>query len=344
MAQKQSSFAQKDPIMVRNARLQSQGHKLWMEILIALVVFLIGGMVQNTISMIPTMIGLFQTPTYQKMLESMQNGIFDLQAFIPQIMQELPEWLIIVTLFCTAGTILTVLFYCTKIEKRKLSTLGLTKKHAVSEYIIGLGVGLLMFVLVYGLNLLVGGAVFQGFAFRPQMLPILIVSLLGYVVQGASEEIFCRGYFCNSVARWMPLWVGLVINSLFFAFMHGSNPGVSPLALLNLFLFGVFMTIYMIRRGNLWGACAIHSIWNFVQGNIFGMQVSGMVSNTSIFQTEQTDKMSIWNGGAFGPEGGLCVTIVLIAAILLVWLFCKNRDLGQIADPIPQPTLQAVQK
>lgn len=69
----------------------------------------------------------------------------------------------------------------------------------------------------------------------------------------------------------MPLCVGIVVNSIVFALLHMANTGISLLALLNLFLFGVFMSVYMVRRGNLWGACAIHAVWNFVQGNVFGL-------------------------------------------------------------------------
>lgn len=339
MTQKQSALSLRDPLMVRNARLESRGHKLWMEILIFLLVFLVVMIAENIITMVPTIVGMIQTPAYQELLESAQNGTFTMESYVDSIMEitkQMPSWITVVNLFATAGSIAVTLIYCTKMEKRKLSTLGMTRKKGFSEYCIGLGVGLLMFVLVVGLNLLFGGVKLEGIAFQPKMLPILILSFLGYLIQGASEEILCRGYFCVSVSRWMPLWVGMVVNSIAFALLHLANPGLSPLALLNLFLFGIFMTVYMVRRGNLWGVCAIHSIWNFAQGNIFGLQVSGMASENTILRTAQKDNMTLWNGGAFGPEGGLCVTFVLIAAILIVWLFCKNRDLGQTADPIPQ--------
>ena len=37
--------------------------------------------------------------------------------------------------------------------------------------------------------------------------------------------------------------------------------------------------------------------------------------------------MGIITGGAFGPEGGLCVTIVLVLATVIM-LFKKNKDKG----------------
>ncbi|MCD8220200.1 MAG: hypothetical protein LUC50_07775 [Ruminococcus sp.] len=57
-----------------------------------------------------------------------------------------------------------------------------------------MGIGLLLFVLVIGLNLLTGGVTFVCVTFQADVLPLLILTLLGYFVQGASEEIFCRGY------------------------------------------------------------------------------------------------------------------------------------------------------
>lgn len=337
----------RDPLMVRNARIQSRGHKCIIEILIFILIFMIATCVEGFLIMLPTMIGLFQTPAYQEVMDSASQGMFSFELYmdkLPLMMEQMPEWVTIATLFGTAGIIITALFYCAKIEKRKLSTVGLTRKKSVSEYLIGLGIGLLMFVLVIGLNFLFGSAEFVGLTFQPGMIPILLITLIGYGVQGASEEILCRGYFCVSAARYMPLWVGVMLNSVAFACLHLSNPGISPLAMVNLFLFGVFMSVYMIRRGNLWGACAIHSIWNFAQGNIFGLRVSGMNVQSSVLSIQQTEAGSLWNGGSFGPEGGLCVTFVLVAGILILWLFCKNKNLGQTAEPLPEILQQAPEK
>lgn len=335
-----------DPLMVRNARIESRGKNFWIEGLVFWLIFIIASVVQSVLIFVPEFIGLMQTPTFQQIMEQARNGTLDFSNYFDQVQQmvaELPGWVMTAMLFSTVGIILVVLVYCKKFEKRKFSTLGLTRTHCVSEYLIGLGIGLLMFVLVIGLNLLTGGVRFGGVIFRLEMLPVLIVTLLGYVVQGASEEILCRGYCCISYARRMPLWVGLLMNSIFFSLLHLGNSGISPLALCNLFLFGVFMTVYMVRRGNLWGACAIHTIWNFVQGSVFGLEVSGTSAGSSVLRMESVESGSLWNGGAFGPEGGLCVTIVLAAAILSVLLFCKNRDLGQTPDPVPAEVSAAIE-
>lgn len=54
----------------------------------------------------------------------------------------------------------------------------------------------------------------------------------------------------------------VIANSVIFAALHLLNPGVAPLAIVNLILFGIFASCYFIRRGNIWGIGALHSVWN----------------------------------------------------------------------------------
>ncbi|HZK27488.1 MAG TPA: hypothetical protein VFD00_08125 [Thermoclostridium sp.] len=61
-------------------------------------------------------------------------------------------------------------------------------------------------------------------------------------------------------------------------------------------------------------------MWNFAQGNIFGISVSGMDMMASVFSFAPTNEGELINGGTFGLEGGLAVTIVLILATIAVLL------------------------
>ena len=81
---------------------------------------------------------------------------------------------------------------------------------------------------------------------------------------------------------------------------------------MNLTLFGVFASVYFIKSGNIWGVGALHSIWNLAQGNIYGIRVSGIVTECSVFASAPSEGGFLLNG-AFGLEGGLAVTIVLLA-------------------------------
>ena len=69
---------------------------------------------------------------------------------------------------------------------------------------------------------------------------------------------------------------------------------------MNLTLFGVFASVYFIKRGNIWGIGAIHSIWNFAQGHFYGIKVSGMDSSCSLLNSVFVDGKDLINGGNFG--------------------------------------------
>lgn len=59
------------------------------------------------------------------------------------------------------------------------------------------------------------------------------------------------------------------------------------------------------------------------QGDVFGFLVSG--NNTDSIYKIKVLSSNMINGGNFGPEGGLVVTILLVSSILLVNKFIPNR-------------------
>lgn len=71
---------------------------------------------------------------------------------------------------------------------------------------------------------------------------------------------------------------------------------------------------------------AIHSVWNLVQGNVYGIKVSGMETSCTMFSSAMTDGKELINGGAFGLEGGLAVTVVLLAGIAAVYFWRKRQE------------------
>ena len=88
------------------------------------------------------------------------------------------------------------------------------------------------------------------------------------MLQGFYEELVFRGFFMISIIRKNTIFVAVMVNSILFGLTHGFNNGFQVLALLNLILFGIFESIYLLKTGNIWGISAIHSMWNFIQGNI----------------------------------------------------------------------------
>ena len=238
--------------------------------------------------------------------------------------------LMIGMLFANIAMILLTMLFCKVIQKRKMRTLGFVKKDMFKEYGIGLVVGFAIFTIAVLLCVITGSlklGVAGNFA-----LGTWILFGLGYMIQGMAEEVLCRSYFMVSLARRYPMWVAVILNALFFAALHLGNSGISVLAFVNLTLFGVFASVYFIKRGNIWGIGAIHSIWNFVQGNFYGIKVSGMESGCSVFASAMTEGRDLIHGGAFGLEGGLAVTLVLVAGTIFLLTKPAKDAVEEVAE------------
>ncbi len=217
-------------------------------------------------------------------------------------------------------------------EKRPFWTLGYELKNAAMQYARGFLIGMLMFGGAVGLLAASGNTAFEKGDPTQQGLAALggvVIVLIGWVVQGGAEEVVFRGWMLPTLgARYRP-WVGLLVSSLLFALLHGRNPGLSVLALVNLVLFGVFAGLYAMREGSIWGISALHSVWNWVQGNFFGFEVSGTnASGGTLINLMETGQDWL-TGGTFGPEGGLAVTIVLVIGIVTT-IFWRKEETEEV--------------
>ena len=232
-----------------------------------------------------------------------------------------------VSLFATLATVAVVLLYCLLAEGRSLLSLGFTRRGAAVEYAVGILGGLVLFGLPVLLCVVTGTLTLTLAEPAPSLLPLLLC-LGGFIIQGASEELLCRSYLMVSLSRGLPLWACAVINALLFSLLHLGNPGISVIPLVNIFLFGIFASLLTLRRGSVWMVCAIHSIWNFSQGNLFGIPVSGMAGLPSPLRAHVAEGnwQSLVNGGVFGLEGGLAVTVVLAVACIVVLLIPTKQS------------------
>ncbi len=241
---------------------------------------------------------------------------------------------LLLELYATQGYLLTMLLsqalaiacallFTAFIAKRRSSLLGFRSKNAVFFYLAGLLCG----VVLFGLSLLIAtfnqSVTLQANA-NPNVAWILLF-LLGFIVQGASEEILFRGVLMSSLLETRSPIYAILVNSVLFSVMHTGNMGFSLLPLLNIFLFGVLLSIITIRCGSIFPALAIHSAWNFAEGCLFGSSVSGMPAMPSLFVSKIDEAKWLTNGGAFGPEGGIAVSLVLLLALLLICLLPSKR-------------------
>ena len=226
---------------------------------------------------------------------------------------------LLISLFATVATVGAVLAWCLLIERRHLLGLGFVRRGALTDYAIGVAGGVALFAAAVGLCSLFGIAEVSLTAAAPSWW-LLSLFLVGFLIQGLSEELLCRSLLMISLSRSWPLWLCTVVNAAVFAFLHVFNPGISLLALLNIFLFGCLASILMLRRGSVWMVAALHSLWNFAQGNLFGLPVSGLLGSPAPLSTtvsSDTLLARLIGGGAFGIEGGLSATAVMLVGIAI---------------------------
>ncbi len=302
---------------------KSRWRHLWIiEILIALLLMIISTSIQSIVLTPALMVWIITDPGVgAAMAGGEPTEVF---AKVMEVMTKQPAWLSVLSLFLTAAVIVVCIIYCTKLEKRPLSGLGFTGPNVFGEYVIGYLAGVGIFVLAWALCLATGTAKLRGLS--PTFSWTIVFFFLGFLVQGMSEEVLCRGFLMHSLAnRYAPI-VAIVLNSLFFAALHLANSGIAPLAFVNLFLFGAFASVYTWRRGNLWGIAALHAAWNFTQGNLLGILVSGQDFGPSVLVTELNEQGAWMNGGTFGLEGGLAVTIVLVLGIVVLCLMPTRKS------------------
>lgn len=301
--------------------ISSRGHAPVLEILIALAVFFVGSIVSGMVQVPAMTVYLLGNREYQSMVFS---GRMDMRKTM-DILLHVPQWITIVLLLGELGLILAVFLYCRLLEKRKLATLGFCKKGCVSSYLGGLVLGLGLFGAAYVLCLATGSVRADVSALSGNTALYIIGFFLGYLVQGMAEEVLCRGYLMVSLSRRCSVTLSVIVSSLFFAMLHGMNQGVTLLAYINLFLFGVVLALLFLRFENIWIVGALHSAWNFAQGNLFGIRVSGMETQPSLVRSSMTEGWDIVNGGAFGLEGGVAVTLVLSVALALILYSMKRK-------------------
>ncbi|NLX64841.1 MAG: CPBP family intramembrane metalloprotease [Clostridiaceae bacterium] len=250
------------------------------------------------------------------------NDPGDLRFFLARFQNEL----ILPSLFCTVLMTMLTIFYCRAVEKRSLYSMGFVRKKAFSDYLIGGGIGLLMIFTALLIAFLCGTITYEGFVLGDGI-GLLLLFLLGFIIQGMSEEVLLRGYFMISVASRNSVLLAVISNSVLFALLHIFNNGIAVIPMINLTLFGIFASLYTLKTDSIWGICALHTTWNFVQGNVFGIKVSGIDTKVSLFAFKLKDVGTFINGGSFGLEGGLAVTLVLTMGILIL-LSLEGRKPG----------------
>lgn len=234
------------------------------------------------------------------------------------------DYFLLFNLFMTIFVALLGYLFARKYQKRNKESLGLINNS--KNYLKGILIGLLMILSVVLLLKISGFATFT-INISQVTWPIFVLFILGWAIQSFEEELITRSILMNYFAVNNGVMGGIIINSLIFAILHLGNPAFGILPFINIMLIGIIFSLLFYISDDIFLPAAAHSFWNFAQGNIFGIEVSGMDEiNNTIFKTKLMGSDLI-SGGAFGFEGSFFVTLVEIIMIFVIIKIIKRRNL-----------------
>ena len=146
-------------------------------------------------------------------------------------------------------------------------------------------------------------------------------------IQSSSEELLCRGYLYQKLRKlYRNPAIAIFGNSLLFALLHLGNPGVTVLALLDIFISGVLFSLLVYYLDSMWCAFAVHTAWNFTQNIVFGLPNSGLLVPFSVFTLDTAAaRDSFAYNVAFGVEGTVLAVLIETAVCLLLWLWGRKH-------------------
>ncbi len=293
---------------------------------IALLVSMVVYLTYLGISLVPALVhaGIF----FSQHAVSMDNLMDTVGAYMAD------QGTLLVSLFLSGALIGTTIFYIKRIEKRPLSTIGIRRGRIARRYLAGFGIGAALIALTMGPALFLDDVTYNG------VNPVVALFLIAFVIQGASEEVFFRGFLLTSTARKIGVFWAVVMTSAFFSILHIVTI-TSLMDVIVLFLVGALLAVVTVRTGSLWAACGLHTAWNFLTGLLTSANAGGLKMDYSV--------VTIGDPNAPLPDHGfwgdpyMAVYAALFAAAIAVVVFAgKNRLV--IPRPEAELTLMRAKK
>ncbi len=181
----------------------------------------------------------------------------------------------------------------------------------------GVGLGVVMAAVAVGMAFAFDQAAVSFFADWGFWLSVSLPLGLGLLLAALSEELMFRGYPLRRLADAIGALPAMLVITLGFALAHAGNDNVTQLGLVNIFLAGVWLSVAFFSTGGMLLAWGAHFGWNAALAVGFDAPVSGY--KFQVPMVEYTPGVHTWvDGGAFGPEGGIVATIVLIAGTFAI--------------------------
>ena len=222
---------------------------------------------------------------------------------------------VLITLVCVGLTVLFYKWFQRRVERREDAELALPG--AGREVGAGFVGGLVLFSAMVGVTALMGGLEVDGVRGVGRLWSM---ASLG-IASGFFEDVLFRGVLFRQIERVGGSWGALAVTCAFFGLAHIANPGATWFAAVAIaFEAGILLgAAYMLTR-RLWLAIGVHAGWNFTQGWIFSVPVSGGKAPEGLLLVQRHGPDWL-TGGAFGLEASAVAMVVATSAGCgLLWL------------------------
>lgn len=212
------------------------------------------------------------------------------------------------------------------VQRRKLAELAPRK--LLPHVAAGWGLGTAILVLAALLMAAVGVLRWEGGINADAALlgPLFVLGL----VPGITEEIVARGVLLGVVERGLGTWAALAVSALLFGFGHAANPNATIWSSVAIAVeAGLLLGMAYVWTRSLWFVFGLHAAWNFTQGPLLGIPVSGL--QIEGLMNAKASGPELLSGGPFGAEASV-LTVALCVGVA-AWFTRKALADGRIVRP-----------
>lgn len=207
---------------------------------------------------------------------------------------------------------------------RGVSLTGLGRSLAIrkKDLLSGISLAIVLYAVGFGVSLLAGAIEIAGVVFNPSS---LLISFVFFLLVAITEEFALRGFVLERMLQGgvNKFWA-LFLSATLFSLVHIANPNFDFLSFINILLAGILLGSSYIYTRNLCFPIALHWFWNWIQGPVLGYEVSGNKFCDGLL-TLYLLETNLINGGAFGFEGSILCTVLMVAGTgVILKMFRKN--------------------
>jgi len=211
---------------------------------------------------------------------------------------------------------------------------------AGNEFAKGSVLGIMIMGFPFLVLLATDHAVVRGVHLDPSTLRALLLQFLPVtLLVGLWEEILFRGYPFQVVCEGVGPTTAIIGLALLFGMVHYQNPQMTLLPAVYLSMWGILLSLLLLRTRSLWACVGLHFTGNLTQGFFLNSWVSGTRYTSSMLEVEYLGPDWL-TGGLAGLEASLPAFLGCVFAIMWIlrgrWWTPGKKSRLLFSRPLPE--------